>query len=72
MSDKKSVTETGYISVAATRNGFWRAKRQWGAEPRVVAVSDFTAEELRQLQADPAIIVQAAPKPSGKDKGEGK
>ena len=54
--------KSGYISVAATSDGFWRAGRQWGTQPTVLPVTDLSAEQLQQLEADSrGIIITAVP-----------
>lgn len=48
------------LKIAATRDGFRRAGRAWNRKPETVDASEFTKEQLEQLEADENIIVAPA------------
>ncbi len=48
-----------HIEVRASQSGFRRAGRAWPSEKTVVAIDEFTAEELQALMDEPALQVVA-------------
>lgn len=51
---------SSHLSITARREGWWRAGRQWSAEPTIVAVAEFTAEQIEMIRDDPHLIVTPA------------
>lgn len=51
---------SSHLSITARREGWWRAGRQWSAEPTIVAVADLTAEQIEMIRDDPNLIVSPA------------
>ena len=51
---------SSHLSITARREGWWRAGRQWSAEPTIVAVADLTAEQIEMIRDDPHLIVSPA------------
>lgn len=45
------------LIITSAREGFRRAGRAWSVAPTRVAMSDFTAEQLAQLAAEPMLTV---------------
>lgn len=46
------------LLVRARVAGFRRAGRAWPAEPVMVAASEFTAEQIARLNAEPMLVVE--------------
>lgn len=43
---------------ALPERGFWRADRHWTPEVQVVALSEFTEDQVAALRAEPLIVVE--------------
>ena len=46
-----------HLTITSRRPGFWRAGRQWTAEPVTVATDDFEPEQIQALRDEPMLIV---------------
>lgn len=46
-----------HLVVHAKRDGFRRAGRAWPAEQTVVPIEEFTDEQVRELLAEPQLVV---------------
>lgn len=44
------------IEVTALRDGFRRAGRAWPAAPTVVALAEFSAEQIAAIEAEPQLV----------------
>lgn len=52
---------TTHISVSTQRGqrqSFWRAGMQFSRQPRVVALADISTPQLKQIKADPRLLVE--------------
>lgn len=58
--------EVGKLVVRSLSAGFRRAGRAWPAEEVTVAASEFTAEQIEQLLAEPMLVVLPAAEEEGK------
>lgn len=46
------------LLIAAAREGFRRAGRAWSVAPTMVALADLTADQIKQLRDEPALVVR--------------
>lgn len=49
---------SGQLSICAKTAGFRRAGRAWLTAPVTVEASEFSAEQIEQLKAEPMLIVK--------------
>lgn len=45
------------LAITAVREGFRRAGRSWSVAPTVVALAELTAEQIKALREEPALVV---------------
>jgi len=50
-------TAVTHLVVQARRDGFRRAGRAWPAEQTVVPIDAFTEDQVRELLAEPQLVV---------------
>ena len=46
-----------HLVVQAKRDGFRRAGRAWPAEQTIVPIDEFTEDQVRELLAEPQLVV---------------
>lgn len=58
------------LTIVSRRDGFRRAGRPWSVQPTTVDASEFTAEQLDALRADPMLVVSESGPPAIEDPAE--
>lgn len=69
MATKPKMIPAVKVTSRSPRGSFWRAGREWSAEPTTVPVSELTKDQLAAVRAESMLVVENTelPVPDGAD-----